>query len=92
MRRYRRNVALRAVSLEGFAEGDVDRSEFVIAEHLVAREVVGMTVFRPRFYPVAHVGHVDFEEGDGAIPGNLGVEVTHEIAENPQRFVARFAQ
>jgi hypothetical protein len=70
----------------------VDRSEFVVAEHLVAREVVGMTVFRPRFHPVAHVGHVDFEEGNRAIPGNFRVNVTHQIPKNTQRFVARFAE
>ena len=70
----------------------MDGSELVVAEHLVEREVVRLAFLRPRFHAVADVGHVDFEERDRAIPGDLGVEVPHETAENPQGLVARFAQ
>ena len=70
----------------------MDGSEFVITEHLVERKVVGVGALALGFHAVADVGHVDFEERDRAIPGNFSVNVTHEVAEDAQRFVARFAQ
>ena len=70
----------------------MDGSEFVITEHLVERKVVGLGVIALEFHAVADVGHVDFEERNRAIPGNFSVNVTHEVAEDAQRFVARFAQ
>ncbi len=80
------------ISLEDFAEGDVDGSEFVIAEDLVEWEVVRLVSFAPGLRAVADGRHVDLEKRDGAIPRDLGVEVPHEVAEDQQGFVARFAQ